>query len=167
MVSPTAPPAASGSAIRIVNVLDPALAAAFTELARDAHASVPEAELDDLIRQGLITQGEGGSRRVRYRLYERLLQAEAQPPSARRKVRVFYSYAREDEGLRERLAVHLKLLERQGLIDSKWRVTENNRRARYYAITAAGRRHLKLDEQSWQRMSRAINLVLAAAGGER
>ena len=58
-------------------------------------------------------------------------------------------------------------LERQGLIDSKWRVTENNRRARYYAITAAGRRHLKLDEQSWQRMSRAINLVLAAAGGER
>jgi transcriptional regulator len=55
-------------------------------------------------------------------------------------------------------------LERQGLIDSTWRVTENNRRARYYAITAAGRRHLRLEEQSWQRMSRAINLVLAAAG---
>src|SRR3954449_2954453 len=36
-------------------------------------------------------------------------------------------------------------LERQGLIDSTWRVTENNRRARYYAITAAGRRHLKLE----------------------
>jgi PadR family transcriptional regulator len=56
-------------------------------------------------------------------------------------------------------------LERQGLIDSTWRVTENNRRARYYAVTAAGRRHLKLEEQSWLRMSRAINLVLAAATG--
>ena len=55
-------------------------------------------------------------------------------------------------------------LERQGLIDSTWRVTEHNRRARYYAITPAGRRHLKLEELSWQRMSRAINLVLAAAG---
>src|SRR5215475_141494 len=55
-------------------------------------------------------------------------------------------------------------LERQALIDSTWRVTENNRRARYYAITSAGRRHLRLEEQSWQRMSRAINLVLAQAG---
>jgi transcriptional regulator len=55
-------------------------------------------------------------------------------------------------------------LERQGLIDSKWRVTENNRRARYYAITAAGRRSLQAERQSWERVSRAINLVLAAAG---
>jgi transcriptional regulator len=55
-------------------------------------------------------------------------------------------------------------LERQGLIDSIWKVTENNRRARYYSITTAGRRHLRLEEQSWQRMARAINLVLAAAG---
>ena len=53
-------------------------------------------------------------------------------------------------------------LERQGLIDSKWRVTENNRRARYYSLTAAGRRHLAREMESWQRLSRAINLVLAA-----
>jgi transcriptional regulator len=57
-------------------------------------------------------------------------------------------------------------LERQGLVASTWRVTENNRRARYYAMTAAGRRHLQLERQSWARMSRAINLVLAAAGAD-
>lgn len=54
-------------------------------------------------------------------------------------------------------------LERQGLIDSEWRVTENNRRARYYAITPAGRRRLRRERESWARMSRAINLVLKVA----
>src|SRR6187549_3666657 len=51
-------------------------------------------------------------------------------------------------------------LERQGLIASKWDTTENNRRARYYALTPAGRKHLTQAMQSWQRVSRAINLVL-------
>ena len=54
-------------------------------------------------------------------------------------------------------------LERQGLIGSNWGTTENNRRARYYALTAAGRRHLEREMESWQRMARAINLVLKAA----
>ena len=54
-------------------------------------------------------------------------------------------------------------LERQGLIDSKWRVTENNRRARYYSLTAAGRRHLAREMETWHRLSRAINLVLTAS----
>jgi transcriptional regulator len=54
-------------------------------------------------------------------------------------------------------------LERQGLIDSTWAVTEHNRRARYYAITAAGRRRLRLERESWERVSRAINLVLKVA----
>jgi transcriptional regulator len=53
-------------------------------------------------------------------------------------------------------------LERQRLIASNWETTENNRRARYYALTAAGRKHLARDMQSWQRISRAINLVLKA-----
>jgi transcriptional regulator len=53
-------------------------------------------------------------------------------------------------------------LERQGLIRSEWRVTENNRRARYYALTAPGRRHLTSELDQWRRMSRAINLVLEA-----
>jgi transcriptional regulator len=53
-------------------------------------------------------------------------------------------------------------LERQRLISSTWKSTEHNRRARYYALTAAGRRHLALELASWRRISRAIALVLAA-----
>ena len=49
-------------------------------------------------------------------------------------------------------------------ITSTWRTTENNRRARYYALTRTGRQHLAREIRDWQRMSRAINLVLAAAG---
>jgi transcriptional regulator len=53
-------------------------------------------------------------------------------------------------------------LERQGLIRSEWRVTENNRRARYYELTRGGRRHLDDELEQWRRLSHAINLVLAA-----
>jgi PadR family transcriptional regulator PadR len=53
-------------------------------------------------------------------------------------------------------------LERQALIRSEWRVTVNNRRARYYALTPQGRRHLNQELADWRRMSRAINLVLEA-----
>jgi len=51
-------------------------------------------------------------------------------------------------------------LERQGLVSSSWKSTENNRRARYYALTAAGRRALAVEEEKWQRQSQAVNLVL-------
>jgi transcriptional regulator len=54
-------------------------------------------------------------------------------------------------------------LERQDLIKSEWGVTENNRKARYYALTARGRRHLTDVLAQWRRVSRAINLVLDAA----
>ena len=54
-------------------------------------------------------------------------------------------------------------LERQGFIRSEWRVTENNRRARYYSLTANGRRQAADVLAQWHRMSRAINLVLEAA----
>jgi transcriptional regulator len=53
-------------------------------------------------------------------------------------------------------------LERQGLIRSEWRVTANNRRARYYSLTAPGRRQLHRELAEWRRVSRAINLVLDA-----
>jgi len=56
-------------------------------------------------------------------------------------------------------------LERQGLIRSGWRVTANNRRARYYSLTAQGRRQLNQELAEWRRMSRAINLVLEATVG--
>jgi len=54
-------------------------------------------------------------------------------------------------------------LERQGFITSSWRTTENNRRARYYALTAAGRRQLAAETRNWERMSRAVDLVMSVS----
>lgn len=53
-------------------------------------------------------------------------------------------------------------LESHGLVSSTWKTTENNRQARYYTLTAAGRRHLEEARRAWARASRAVNLVLAA-----
>ncbi|HWH02484.1 MAG TPA: PadR family transcriptional regulator [Gemmatimonadales bacterium] len=52
-------------------------------------------------------------------------------------------------------------LERQGLVRSAWKPSANNRRARYYELTAAGRRQLELELRAWARASGAVNLVLA------
>jgi PadR family transcriptional regulator, regulatory protein PadR len=54
----------------------------------------------------------------------------------------------------------LQRLEKEGLIRSEWGRTENNRRARYYEITAAGRRALGDELESWRRFSRALETVL-------
>jgi len=51
-------------------------------------------------------------------------------------------------------------LERQGLIRSEWKVTENSRRARYYSLTRQGRRQLDTELAQWRRTSRAVNQVL-------
>jgi transcriptional regulator len=53
-------------------------------------------------------------------------------------------------------------LEQQRFIRSEWDVTDNNRRARYYSLTARGRKYLDESLAQWRRMSRAINLVLDA-----
>jgi DNA-binding PadR family transcriptional regulator len=53
-------------------------------------------------------------------------------------------------------------LTRQGLVSLARDVTENTRRARYYRLTAAGRRHVVHELASWKRLSRAIDLVLRA-----
>jgi PadR family transcriptional regulator PadR len=53
-------------------------------------------------------------------------------------------------------------LEQRGWIDTDWRVTENNRRAKYYRLTAAGRRALGNEVASWNRFVSAVSLVLAA-----
>ena len=52
-------------------------------------------------------------------------------------------------------------LERQGYVASSWNLSENNRRARYYELTAAGRTRLAEERQAWRRMSRAVELILA------
>ncbi|MHB1329439.1 MAG: PadR family transcriptional regulator [Gemmatimonadales bacterium] len=51
-------------------------------------------------------------------------------------------------------------LERQGLVQSTWKISENNRRARYYTLTVAGRARLAEEREAWKRMSRAVELVL-------
>lgn len=56
-------------------------------------------------------------------------------------------------------------LEKQGFIHSEWRQTENNRRGRYYALTAAGRRRLAAERANWERLSGAVNLVLRMTEG--
>jgi transcriptional regulator len=53
-------------------------------------------------------------------------------------------------------------LERQGLVESEWRTTDNNRRARYYTLTARGRRHLEAELKKWSRLARAVDRVLEA-----
>ena len=55
----------------------------------------------------------------------------------------------------------LQRMLRKGSIRSEWRTTENNRRARYYVITAAGRRQLQDEIDSWRRASAALNHILA------
>lgn len=51
-------------------------------------------------------------------------------------------------------------LERQRFIKSAWQTTENNRRARYYALTARGRQRLAEERENWARMSHAIEMIL-------
>ncbi len=56
----------------------------------------------------------------------------------------------------------LQRLEHKGLIESDWQMTENSRRARYYRITAAGRRALGEEVEKWKRFAAAIQVVLAS-----
>jgi len=56
----------------------------------------------------------------------------------------------------------LHRLEHQGWIKAEWRESENNRRAKYYSLSAAGRKQLKSELENWQRLSDAIGLVIEA-----
>jgi PadR family transcriptional regulator PadR len=51
-------------------------------------------------------------------------------------------------------------LENQGWIKSEWGVSENNRKAKFYSLTAAGRKQLTAETENWARVSGAINLIL-------
>ena len=59
----------------------------------------------------------------------------------------------------------LHRLERQGWIRARWGDSDNNRRAKFYSLTAAGRKYLESEQDSWERLSAAINLILGAAQG--
>ncbi len=54
-------------------------------------------------------------------------------------------------------------MEEKGWIEAEWRVTENNRRAKYYSLTRTGRKQLEAATESWGRMSAIIALVMESA----
>jgi transcriptional regulator len=63
------------------------------------------------------------------------------------------------------LYVALQRLEDKNLIRAKWGVSENNRKARFYSLTAKGREHLVEKTSEWRRLTRAMGLVLDANQG--
>ncbi len=56
----------------------------------------------------------------------------------------------------------LRRLEAQGWIVGRWAMTENNRRARFYELTARGRKQLAAEQEQWERFSNALGLILEA-----
>ena len=57
-------------------------------------------------------------------------------------------------------------LEQQGLLKTEWGVSDNNRRAKFYRLTGAGRRRLKQDTASWNRLAKAMATALETRAGE-
>ena len=57
----------------------------------------------------------------------------------------------------------LHKLEQEGWIAAEWKASENNRRAKYYALTSDGKKYLRREEANWDRLSAAIGLVLGRA----
>jgi PadR family transcriptional regulator, regulatory protein PadR len=57
----------------------------------------------------------------------------------------------------------LQRLEQRGWIDSQWRISDNNRRAKYYHLTAAGGRALGTETASWRRYVAVVDLILGPA----
>ena len=56
----------------------------------------------------------------------------------------------------------LRRLEARGFVTATWAASENNRRARYYRLTSAGRKQFSAEQASWERFSHALRLILAA-----
>jgi transcriptional regulator len=56
-------------------------------------------------------------------------------------------------------------LEQRGWITSKWGISENSRKARFYSLTKTGRKQLGEEAENWERMAALITRLLAGAGG--
>ena len=56
----------------------------------------------------------------------------------------------------------LQRLEQAGLIAAEWRQSDNNRRARYYSLTRAGRRRLETERREWERLAAGVARILEA-----
>jgi transcriptional regulator len=61
------------------------------------------------------------------------------------------------------LYASLHRMTREGWIRSYWQVTANNRQARYYAITRAGRQQLRVESEEWTRLSEGVALIMSTA----
>ena len=57
-------------------------------------------------------------------------------------------------------------LVRQGYLKANWGTSENNRKAKFYELTAAGKKRLRQEQEDWQRLAAAMSSVLAAEPGE-
>ena len=57
----------------------------------------------------------------------------------------------------------LHKLEQQGWIEAEWKMSENNRRAKYYSVTRPGRKALAKETRQWERLSTAISLIVSRA----
>jgi transcriptional regulator len=62
------------------------------------------------------------------------------------------------------LLTALQRLERAGWLDAEWRQTPNSRRAKFYALTRAGRKQLEIESKDWARRASAVARVLKAEG---
>jgi len=60
------------------------------------------------------------------------------------------------------LFVAFKRLQREGLIKSEWQASENNRQAKYYSLTAQGKKRLGREAKTWERQAAAITRILGA-----
>lgn len=56
----------------------------------------------------------------------------------------------------------LRRLEARGLVKARWAASPNNRRARYYELTTAGRRQLAVERDAWRRFAQVLGLILGA-----
>ena len=72
----------------------------------------------------------------------------------------------EDQVLLNQGTIYASLvrLQQRGWISAAWGVSDNNRKAKYYSITRAGRRQVKAERSNWQRLAAVIGRVLAASG---
>jgi len=73
------------------------------------------------------------------------------------------AYALFELGRYREALPHLHRLTREGWIRSAWRTTENNRRARYYALTRAGEDQLGIERETWARLSEAVERIMGTA----
>jgi PadR family transcriptional regulator, regulatory protein PadR len=60
----------------------------------------------------------------------------------------------------------LQRLQQEGWITAEWGVSTNNRKAKFYSLTRAGREHLQKESSRWEKFSRAIGLIMHPAGQE-